>query len=173
MSNLPSGKTIWRVLRIFLLLALVVWAGSGLLKKELGLSSYEEIYTARYLRAQSPSNVDIAVVYAEGEDEMYFGVDMAFAQRFVTVRGKKIGVTLHPFKTGNDSVAVKDQIPLARKIARDENYVAVIGHSTSDIASEASVSYEYTKLLYIGAYGGGSRAHRPRIWLHVSHIRYR
>lgn len=42
-----------------------------------------------------------------------------------------------------------EEIPLARELAQDPGLVAVVGHSSSELSKFASVSYNYTQLLYM------------------------
>lgn len=46
--------------------------------------------------------------------------------------------------------ATNEEADKARELSADPRYVAVIGHSTSDIAKLASVRYQYTQLLFFG-----------------------
>jgi len=151
---------------IFLTLAATLvfaWAESGLLKRDLDVTSFEQIYAMRDAYARAASRALVAVVYAESEKELYYGTRLAFwdeqaKEEKVTVPGKSVNdkphprdlkVDIVPFATGDSVDAVWDQTEIARKLARDPNYVAVIGHTTSAVAMQSSVSYEYTKLLYI------------------------
>jgi hypothetical protein len=197
----PERRTIVIILRIAVPIALIVWAASGLMKKQLGFSSYREIDARRYANARSlnvePATglarlvnflhlrrpiADVAVVYAEGEEQLCMGIAIALAEpgsplgasshwrssligrvqpdicqtpsgsidSVVTPKGREpVQLRLHWFRTGNTAVQIKDQAGIARRLARDDRYLAVIGHSTSEVAELASVSYEYTNLLYI------------------------
>lgn len=129
---------------------------NGAWKQWLGLSSYEEIYARRYSKAQTTQTLDIAVVYARDEPGLFNGLDLAFngpdprvKSRPIKVGNRQLAVKLHRFESGSGSDSTGVQVVFARQIARDDRYVAVVGHSSSDIASLASVSYEYTKLLFM------------------------
>jgi ABC-type branched-subunit amino acid transport system substrate-binding protein len=145
----PRNAIRRRVLWVTALAAVAWFIGSGEWKRVFGFSSYQEIYSRRYEKALTTTTADIAVVFASGEDGLYNGIDLAFADRSVHVNGRTLKVKLHQFKTGGSAAEVKRQEAMAQSIARDDSYAAVVGHSTSEIASMASVSYEYTKLLFV------------------------
>ncbi len=138
---------------VLLVAVLSVLAFTGILTRVTGYSSYQEIYTRRYDLAVAAKEANIAVVYAKGEEELFNGVELAFAGQKLTLKNanppKTLSVKLTPVVSEGDFTGIEQQVAQARSLARDEKYVAVIGHSTSDSASRASVSYEYTKLLFM------------------------
>lgn len=131
---------------IALLVGITVWV-----REDSSFFSYAKIDQLRYSHAIGASDVKIAVVFAQGENELYYGMRLAFSDPNVLIKGtnKQVRVEVIPISTGNDPAAMGHQVALARAISRDPSYVAVIGHSTSEIASAASVSYEKKDLVYI------------------------
>lgn len=122
-----------------------------LVKRDTAYDSYAEVDSRRYHDVINASQVKIAVFFADGEKELYYGMLLAFADPNVHIKSanKNVRVEITPISTGNGVTAIGEQIALARNISRDPTYIAAVGHSTSAIASAASVSYEENNLIYI------------------------
>jgi hypothetical protein len=156
MRTLNGGGTVRRTWWVIALIALASGMASGTVRYWLGLASYEEIDARRYARARRTDNLDIAVVYADGEQALFNGLSLAFTgpdpgveRGSVSLHGRRLPVSLHPYRSRAGADAVNEQVAFARTIARDDRYVAVVGHSSSEVALMASVSYEATKLLFM------------------------
>lgn len=117
---------------VFVTLAKSEWAG------------YADIALLRHERAQAAKSFEIAAVWGKGDPSLTAGAGVAADEVNAAGGARKATIEITSFQ-----VTPGAETKRAREIARDTRFAAVIGHTTSDIANLAAISYEQTNLLYI------------------------
>ncbi|MFH0997750.1 MAG: ABC transporter substrate-binding protein [Pseudomonadota bacterium] len=113
-------------------------------------TTYEDREKKRAERAQKATgDIRIALVWQENLFNSYFfeGAELAVDEinRGGGIKGRKIRAVRYYNESGSEE---KD-MGLARRIVADLDLVAVVGHYSSVGAVEASVTYEYSGILFI------------------------
>lgn len=148
-----------RALVMTAVLALVSAAIWGVLARS-ELAHYEAIAQEREDHVRDATIVDVAVVWGAGDSRLWDGASLALreVQRVNPPGGPPCRGVLalrHGKRTCLDLRLVRyspvpaEEIKQAREIARDTRFAAVIGHTSSDIASFAAVSYEATDVPFL------------------------
>ena len=124
------------------------------------LARYETTAQEREDHVREAKVIDVAVIWGQGDRRLWDGARLALhdVQRLNPgCRGVMVNVYL---KEGAKRTCVdlrltryeppaSEEILRAREIARDTRFAAVIGHTSSDIAGFAAVSYEATDILFL------------------------
>lgn len=109
--------------------------------------TYDEVKKQRVKDVNNSDAITIAIIWDKyGADSLFFeGITQAADE--VNGRGGVFGrkVKLKFFYAKNDA----DELMLAKKVAHDTSFAAVIGHRSSTNAIPATVTYEYCGLLYV------------------------
>lgn len=144
--TVPRWRWTSRLVLVVLLLGFAIFV-----RMDTAFYSDSAIGKLRYQNAIHASRVKVAVIFAPGEREMYYGMLLAFddPNLWIKSENKRVDVEIVPKSVTGSADFQGWQVALARKISRDPSYVAVVGHSAPYIASMSSVSYGDTDLLYI------------------------
>ena len=113
-------------------------------------TSYEDLAKEREKRAKKATgDIRIGLVWQETLFKSYFfeGAELAADEinRGGGIKGRKIRTVRY----SNESASVDKDRKLAKKIAADSDMIAVVGHYLELGAIEASVTYEYSGILFI------------------------
>jgi branched-chain amino acid transport system substrate-binding protein len=113
-------------------------------------TSYEDLAKERAKRAKKATgDIRIGLVWQEKLFKSYFfeGAELAADEinRGGGIKGRKIRTVRYQ----NESGSVEKDLKLAKIIAADSDMIAVVGHYDEIGAIEASVTYEYSGILFI------------------------
>jgi branched-chain amino acid transport system substrate-binding protein len=124
---------------LFALFALLMLVSCG--------KSYDEVKAARAKAVNKSDTINIAVIWDKEVKEFMLLEGIMQAVDEINEKGGVFGrkITIKVFYSKDDA----DEQNLARKVARDTSFAAVIGHRNSTNAIPASVSYEYYGLLFV------------------------
>jgi hypothetical protein len=148
-----------RALMVTAVLALVSLAIWGVLARS-EYADYGAMAQEREDHVRDAQVVEVAVVWSDGDPRLWDGAKLALHDvRHVNAPGSPPcrGVLALRYRkpaclelrlTRYQPVA-GEEVKQAREIARDTRFAAVIGHSSSDIAAFAAVSYEATDVLFL------------------------
>lgn len=113
-------------------------------------TSYEDLARERAKRArQATGDIRIGLVWEENLDKTHFFKGAELAADEINGSGGINGRKIRTVRYVNDTGSLDRDRQLARKIAADRDVIAVIGHYMDIGAIEASVTYEYSGLVYI------------------------
>ena len=124
------------VLKLFVLMMLVSCS-----------NKYDEIKFQRAKAVNKSDTINIAVIWDKKVKDFLMVEGITQAADEINQKGGVLGrkVKVKVFYSENDA----DEQRLAKKVAKNTTFAAVIGHRTSTNAIPASVTYEYYGLLFI------------------------
>lgn len=143
-----------RIIAVLAIVALLIlgwrnrWRVWGQSYLDVGNYTYDQISQTRYVFTQAPADpLKVAVVWAGGDG-------LCEGARLAEEEIKRAGLRVGHAGRSLDIECVKvsdvgEEVLAARRIARDPTYAAVIGHSTSDSAKLAAVSYETMNIPFL------------------------
>jgi ABC-type branched-subunit amino acid transport system substrate-binding protein len=152
-----TARQLYDRLKVPAAIALALAAAAGIFATVASTewADYSTITLGRYQRAQRAGTIEIATVWRRDGDvvdpSLTIGAGVAAAE--VNAGG---GVNVNPppkrqlkIHVTSYDVEISNETKMARAIARDTHFVAVIGHTTSDTANISAISYQQTNLLFI------------------------
>lgn len=113
-------------------------------------STYDQIKAERARKVNNADFIKIAVIWDKEVQDFQLVEGITLAVNKINEKGGIFGrkISLKVFYSKNE----KDELGLARKVAGDTSFAAVIGHRSSAVAIPASVSYEYYGLLFLAPF---------------------
>ncbi len=109
--------------------------------------SYDEVKAERAKAVNASDTIKIAVIWDREVKDFLLVEGIMLAVDEVNEKGGVFGrkIKIKVFYSEDDA----DEQELARKVAQDTSFAAVIGHRSSQNAIPASVTYEYYGLLFV------------------------
>jgi hypothetical protein len=109
--------------------------------------SYDEVKAERAKAVNASNTINIAVIWDKMVTDFMLVEGIMQAVDEINEKGGVFGrkIKIKVFYSEDDA----DEQELARKVARDTSFAAVIGHRNSINAIPASVTYEYYGLLFV------------------------
>jgi branched-chain amino acid transport system substrate-binding protein len=113
-------------------------------------TSYDDLAKRRAEKAKrATGDIRIALVWQENIFKSYFYEGAELATDEINRGGGILGRKIRTVRYNNQSVTIEKDLKLAKQIAADDDYVAVVGHYLGIGAIEASVTYEYSGIVFM------------------------
>jgi len=113
-------------------------------------TSYDDLAKNRAEKArQAKGDIRIALVWQEGLFKSYFYEGAELAAEEINRGGGILGRKIRTVRYNNQIFTVEKDQELARKIAADDDLVAVVGHYLGTGAIRASVTYQYSGIVFM------------------------
>lgn len=113
-------------------------------------TSYDDLAKSRAEKAiKAKGDIRIALVWQEGLFKSYFYEGAELAAEEINRSGGILGRKIRTVRYNNQSATVEKDLELAKKIATDDKLVAVVGHYIGTGAVRASVTYEYSGIVFM------------------------
>jgi branched-chain amino acid transport system substrate-binding protein len=109
--------------------------------------SYDHVKSERAMAVDKSDTINIAVIWDKEVPDFLMVEGITMAADEINEKGGLFGrkIKIKVFYSKNDA----DEQKLAKKVARDTSFAAVIGHRSSTNAIPASITYEYYGLLFV------------------------
>lgn len=113
-------------------------------------TSYDDLAKRRAEKArQAKGDIRIALVWQEGLFKTYFYEGAELAAEEINRGGGILGRKIRTVRYNNQTATVKRDQELSKKIAARDDLVAVVGHYLGIGAIRASVTYQYSGIVFM------------------------